>query len=83
MEVVEEGAAAQTAHESPSQHRTLDGRAVAAEIRRELAAQVARERERDPTFAPGLAILQVGSREDSNVYIRMKTKAAQEVAAWQ
>ena len=60
-------------------HRTLDGKAVAAEIRRELAGQVAAERAKDPTFSPGLAILQVGGREDSNVYIRMKTKAAQEV----
>ncbi|CAI8038144.1 C-1-tetrahydrofolate synthase, cytoplasmic, partial [Geodia barretti] len=60
-------------------HHTLDGKAVAAEIRRELAGQVAAERAKDPTFSPGLAILQVGGREDSNVYIRMKTKAAQEV----
>lgn len=29
-----------------------------------------------PGFKPGLAIVQVGGREDSNVYIRMKMKAA-------
>ena len=79
METGEEGTV-QTAPESHTQHLTLDGKAVAAEIRPELAAQVAAERERDPTFSPGLTILQVGGREDSNVYIRMKTKAAQEVA---
>ena len=79
METGEEGTV-QTAPESHTQHLTLDGKAVAAEIRRELAAQVAAERERDPTVSPGLTILQVGGREDSNVYIRMKTKAAQEVA---
>ena len=28
---------------------------------------------------PGLAIVQVGGREDSNVYIRMKLKAAEEI----
>ena len=28
-------------------------------------------------FVPGLAIVQVGGREDSNVYIRMKIKAAE------
>lgn len=32
-----------------------------------------------PNFEPGLAIVQVGSREDSNVYIRAKIKAATEV----
>lgn len=30
-------------------------------------------------FTPGLAIIQVGGREDSNVYIRMKMKAAEEI----
>lgn len=30
-------------------------------------------------FVPGLRIVQVGGREDSNVYIRMKVKAAQEI----
>lgn len=28
---------------------------------------------------PGLAIVQVGGREDSNVYIRMKCRAAEEI----
>ena len=32
-----------------------------------------------PGFKPGLAIVQVGGREDSNVYIRMKIKAAKEI----
>jgi len=32
-----------------------------------------------PSFTPGLAIVQVGDRKDSNVYIRMKIKAAAEV----
>ena len=32
-----------------------------------------------PDFVPGLAIVQVGGREDSNVYIRMKIKAAGEI----
>lgn len=30
-------------------------------------------------FQPGLAIVQVGDREDSNVYIRMKIRAATEI----
>lgn len=32
-----------------------------------------------PDFNPGLCIVQVGGREDSNVYIRMKIKAAKEI----
>ena len=32
-----------------------------------------------PGFKPGLAIVQVGTREDSNVYIRMKIKAAVDI----
>lgn len=32
-----------------------------------------------PHFKPCLAIVQVGGREDSNVYIRMKIKAAAEI----
>jgi len=30
-------------------------------------------------FVPGLTIIQVGNREDSSVYVRMKEKAAIEV----
>lgn len=36
-------------------------------------------RSKIPNFVPGLAIVQVGGREDSNVYIRMKIKAAGEI----
>ena len=49
------------------------------EIQQELKAEVARMRETVPDFAPGLAIVQVGGREDSNVYIRMKIKAASDI----
>ena len=30
-------------------------------------------------FTPGFAVVQVGNREDSNVYIRHKVKAAEEI----
>lgn len=40
---------------------------------------VAKLKEQLPGFRPGLAIVQVGGREDSNVYIRMKIKAATEI----
>ena len=52
----------------------LDGRQISAEIRQDLAAKVTEIRKTQPDFAPGLAIVQVGNREDSNVYIRMKLK---------
>lgn len=35
--------------------------------------------EKLPNYVPGLAIVQVGNREDSNVYIRMKIKAANDI----
>uniref|UniRef100_A0A3Q3VUY2 C-1-tetrahydrofolate synthase, cytoplasmic n=1 Tax=Mola mola TaxID=94237 RepID=A0A3Q3VUY2_MOLML len=34
---------------------------------------------RDPNFKPGLVVLQVGNRDDSNLYISMKLKAAVEI----
>ncbi|KAL9896607.1 C-1-tetrahydrofolate synthase, cytoplasmic-like [Glossina fuscipes fuscipes] len=52
---------------------------VANEIREALKQQVCKWKSVLPTFAPGLRIVQVGAREDSNVYIRMKIKAATEI----
>lgn len=49
------------------------------EIRENLAKDVAKMKQILPGFEPGLAIVQVGGREDSNVYIRMKMKAAVEI----
>lgn len=49
------------------------------DIRECLTKEVAALREKIPGFQPGLAIVQVGGREDSNVYIRMKIKAACEI----
>jgi len=49
------------------------------EIRGDLAEQVKEMKAKYPGFNPGLAIIQVGAREDSNVYIRMKMKAAEEI----
>lgn len=44
-----------------------------------MTEQVKKLKEEYPGFVPGLAIMQVGAREDSNVYIRMKMKAAEEI----
>lgn len=52
---------------------------VRREIRESLKKEVAELAKKLPGFRPGLAIVQVGGREDSNVYIRMKLKAAIEI----
>lgn len=49
------------------------------EIKEKLTQEVKFLYEKLPGFRPGLAIVQVGGREDSNVYIRMKIKAASEI----
>ncbi|XP_004624848.1 C-1-tetrahydrofolate synthase, cytoplasmic [Octodon degus] len=57
----------------------LDGKVVSAQIRQRLKNQVAQMKEQVPGFAPCLAILQVGNRDDSNLYINVKLKAAEEI----
>lgn len=49
------------------------------EIRDGLKVKVNNIKTSLPHFRPGLAIVQAGGREDSNVYIRMKIKAATEI----
>uniref|UniRef100_A0A8I5ZXQ9 C-1-tetrahydrofolate synthase, cytoplasmic n=1 Tax=Rattus norvegicus TaxID=10116 RepID=A0A8I5ZXQ9_RAT len=49
------------------------------QIRNRLKTQVTQMQEQVPGFTPGLAILQVGDRDDSNLYINVKLKAAQEI----
>ncbi|XP_030373652.1 C-1-tetrahydrofolate synthase, cytoplasmic [Scaptodrosophila lebanonensis] len=62
-----------------SEAKTISGTAVAKEIREELRREVLELRKRVANFVPGLRIVQVGGREDSNVYIRMKVRAATEI----
>lgn len=57
----------------------LKGTEIAEDIRNALKWELINLVARIPYFQPGLAIVQVGGREDSNVYIRMKIKAAAEV----
>ena len=54
--------------------RPIDGKAVAAELRRGIAARVAAL-----PFRPGLRVVRVGEDPASGVYVRNKDKAAQEV----
>ncbi|CAO2586662.1 C-1-tetrahydrofolate synthase, cytoplasmic [Lemmus lemmus] len=57
----------------------LNGKVVSAQIRERLKSQVTQMKEQVPGFKPGLAILQVGDRDDSNLYINVKLKAAEEI----
>jgi methylenetetrahydrofolate dehydrogenase (NADP+)/methenyltetrahydrofolate cyclohydrolase len=54
--------------------RIIDGKAVAAELRRGIAARVAAA-----GFRPGLRVVRVGEDPASGVYVRNKDRAAQEV----
>ncbi|KXZ48986.1 hypothetical protein GPECTOR_24g276 [Gonium pectorale] len=56
----------------------IDGKAVAAKIREETAAKVA-ELKAKYGRVPGLAVVIVGERKDSQTYVRMKRKACEEV----
>lgn len=59
--------------------KILNGREIAASIRENLKQQIIKMREQHVGFTPRLVILQIGDREDSNVYIRMKIKAGAEI----
>uniref|UniRef100_A0ACD5W5Q5 Uncharacterized protein n=1 Tax=Avena sativa TaxID=4498 RepID=A0ACD5W5Q5_AVESA len=56
----------------------IDGKAIAAEIRQEIAAEVAALSSAH-NIVPGLAVVIVGSRKDSQTYVNMKRKACAEV----
>ncbi len=56
----------------------IDGKAIAAAIRAEIAQEVARMKEVHGVV-PGLATVLVGDRKDSQTYVRMKKKACAEV----
>lgn len=56
----------------------IDGKAIAATIRQETAAEVQRIKEQTGKV-PGLAVVLVGARKDSETYVRNKKKACDEV----
>ena len=59
------------------QHNVIDGRAVAAQIQRELAQRVAELKQRG--VQPGLAFVRVGEDPASKVYVGRKEKACAEL----
>lgn len=56
----------------------IDGKAVAKQIREEIAMEISRMKEQIGT-APGLAVILVGARKDSQTYVRNKKKACEAV----
>lgn len=58
--------------------RIISGKEVADEIRAKLKSRISEELN---GHRPQLAIVQVGAREDSNVYIRMKAQFAESIGA--
>ncbi|KAI9027868.1 formate--tetrahydrofolate ligase-domain-containing protein [Hyaloraphidium curvatum] len=56
--------------------KLIDGQAIAGQIREKLKAEVEEIKKTNESFAPHLAIVQVGDREDSSLYVRMKIQAA-------
>lgn len=64
---------------SPSKAcKLIDGLAIAANIRKELKVEISRVKSQRG-LTPGLAVVMVGSRPDSTTYVRMKSKACEEV----
>ncbi|CAI9722516.1 C-1-tetrahydrofolate synthase, cytoplasmic [Octopus vulgaris] len=69
---------------SAERHQTtmatlLSGKEVSAEIRNKLKEDIENFQDKYPKFLPCLVIVQVGDREDSNVYIRMKVKNSADI----
>ncbi|KAG8529440.1 uncharacterized protein KY384_006077 [Bacidia gigantensis] len=56
----------------------IDGTAIAKSIREKINAQIKDKQETNPRYKPCLKIVQVGSRQDSSTYVRMKENAARE-----
>src|ERR1700754_2990338 len=57
----------------------IDGKAIAAELRGRVAAEVARVK-RDHGLVPGLAVVLVGTDPASEVYVRSKHKQTQDAS---
>ncbi|KAK2864376.1 hypothetical protein Q7C36_003530 [Tachysurus vachellii] len=54
----------------------ISGNKISQHVMERLKKDVAEMNRQHPGFRPGLVVLQVGSRDDSNLYISMKLKAA-------
>ncbi|XP_066926824.1 bifunctional protein FolD-like [Clytia hemisphaerica] len=59
--------------------KVLSGKEISKKIKEGMKEEVQQIKEKNSEFTPGLTIVQVGDREDSNVYVRMKMKTATEL----
>ncbi|CAO3679391.1 unnamed protein product [Rhizopus stolonifer] len=57
----------------------IDGKAIAQAVRNRVKADILETKSKYPNFDPHMAMVLVGSRDDSALYVRTKDKAAQEV----
>lgn len=57
----------------------VSGNKTAQQVKERLKKEVAEMKNQFSGFRPGLVVLQVGDRDDSNLYISMKLKAAAEI----
>jgi len=73
-----------TTTSTPAEAEIIDGKSIAAQIREEIKGRVEEMAERggstggEPTV-PGLAVILVGTRRDSQTYVNMKKKACAQV----
>ena len=58
--------------------KVIDGKSVAKQIREEIAVEISRMKDAIG-IVPGLAVILVGSRKDSQTYVRNKKKACEGV----
>lgn len=58
--------------------KDIDGKAIALTIRQEIKEDVQKLAEESAGKVPGLAVILVGARRDSQTYVRMKKKACEE-----
>ncbi|CAG8559950.1 12469_t:CDS:10 [Funneliformis mosseae] len=58
--------------------KLIDGKAIAKNIQVQIKQEICELKQKYSSFKPYLAIIQVGEREDSKVYIRQKERAAKE-----
>jgi 5,10-methylene-tetrahydrofolate dehydrogenase/methenyl tetrahydrofolate cyclohydrolase len=65
----------------PTEGKLIDGKAISADVRKELKVEVDKMKAAKG-LTPGLAVVLVGARPDSATYVRMKTKACEEVGIY-
>ncbi|KAG0322411.1 tetrahydrofolate synthase, partial [Podila horticola] len=58
--------------------KVIDGKAIAKAIVKNVKSEIEQFKALHPTFQPRLAIVQLGEKEDSNVYVSMKKKTCKQ-----